>query len=150
MKLKNVLPILFLGLVACSQTDIQEKINLKREFEKRNASEEMSNPDVSYSLAEKVALSTRVGTRAEKRVKDVEIISSEDGEPLIYAVNFVNSTGYVLVSASKNYHPILADVQSGTFNAFNIPDKMNCVIDEYKTPSGVIIKRRKTVHLDIV
>lgn len=47
-------------------------------------------------------------------VKDVVTIKGGDGEPVIYAVNYLD--GYILVSATKKYHPILAEVEHGSFS----------------------------------
>ena len=47
-------------------------------------------------------------------VKDVVTIKGNDGEPVIYAVNYLD--GYILVSATKKYHPILAEVEHGSFS----------------------------------
>lgn len=48
-------------------------------------------------------------SRSEDRhVKNVVTIPNSEGEPALYAVNFDN--GYVIVSASKNLPPIVADV----------------------------------------
>ncbi len=50
-----------------------------------------------------------------KDVKNVVAIRDEKGEPSIYAVNF-NKDGYILVSATTRYYPILAEVEHGEYS----------------------------------
>ncbi|MCM1502132.1 MAG: C10 family peptidase [Bacteroidales bacterium] len=47
-------------------------------------------------------------------VKEVITIRDSNGEPAIYAVNYAD--GYVLVSATKKYCPVLAEVEHGNFS----------------------------------
>lgn len=47
-------------------------------------------------------------------IENIVTIEGDNGEPLIYAVNYTD--GYVLISASKKYYPILAIVEHGTFS----------------------------------
>ena len=48
-----------------------------------------------------------------KQIEDVVSIEAPDGTTDIYAVNF--NDGYLLISATKHYHPILADVEHGHY-----------------------------------
>ena len=50
-----------------------------------------------------------------KQIADVVTISDDNGAPLMYAVNYANGQGYTLVSATKEFYPILAQVDKGTF-----------------------------------
>ena len=45
----------------------------------------------------------------------METISDEEGNPLIYVVNYENNGGFVLISATKNYFPVLAYNETGNF-----------------------------------
>lgn len=59
-------------------------------------------------------------TKADARtVKDVTTLTDDAGNPSIYVVNYVDNGGFVLVSATKNYHPILAFNDEGNFK---LPD----------------------------
>ena len=64
------------------------------------------------SLFTQSELSTKSFTN--KQIKDVVSINDAEGNPAIYAVNFTD--GYILVSATKNYYPVLAEVEQGSFN----------------------------------
>lgn len=82
--------------------------------------EEVTNIlDLSSEDAARVAkkfYSDKVATRADTEicVKNVVPITDETGEPAIYAVNLQD--GYLLISATKSYYPILAQVDHGTFS----------------------------------
>ncbi|MDD3202071.1 MAG: C10 family peptidase [Bacteroidales bacterium] len=66
-----------------------------------------------------------------KQTKDVVTISDKEGNSLMYAVNYKNNEGYTIVSASKNYYPILAQVEHGSFN--NDPESgMSIFLEHYK------------------
>lgn len=74
--------------------------------------------DLSLSDAETVAnlFNKKSATRSqqEKTIKNVIAINGKDGNPAIYAVNF-NEDGYILVSATTKYYPILATVDHGEY-----------------------------------
>lgn len=46
----------------------------------------------------------------------IQVINGESGKPYIYIVNFENNGGYLLISASKRYNPILAYSETGNFS----------------------------------
>lgn len=75
--------------------------------------------DLSLSDAETVAnlFNKKSATRSqqEKTIKNVIAINGKDGNPAIYAVNF-NEDGYILVSATTKYYPILATVDHGEYS----------------------------------
>lgn len=91
-----------------------------------------SDPNLSSDDAVKVATqfySGKIATRSDAgiTVKNVVTITDESGEPAIYAVNLQD--GYVLVSATKAYYPILAQVDHGTY-----------VLNAEKTGQDVVIQ----------
>ena len=50
-----------------------------------------------------------------KEVKNVYIVSQK-GDAIMYAVNFDDEKGFIVVSASRKYYPILAYVEKGQFD----------------------------------
>lgn len=66
-----------------------------------------------------------------KEIDNVVSILNKSGDTLMYAVNYANENGYVLVSSSKNYYPILAQVDKGSFNddAYNLG--VSVLMEEY-------------------
>ncbi len=61
-------------------------------------------------------------------VKNVVTIQDSEGNPAIYAVNL--DDGYLLVSATKSYYPILAQVDHGTFSLDDTPSGRDVVIQD--------------------
>lgn len=73
---------------------------------------------------------------ALKQIEDVVTLSDENGAPLIYAVNYTDNQGYKLVSAIKDYYPILAMVDRGTFNDEVHKTGASVLLDEYINSIG--------------
>ena len=119
-------------LAACSQEDLQIENTEIYSHRISNGVSDVSDSKVSYKLAEKVARSTRTGTRSETTVSDIKVLCDDSGEPYLYATNFSGSSGFVLVSASQNYIPVLAEVESGTFDPLNMPENVRYYIDGYR------------------
>lgn len=64
----------------------------------------------------------------------VQTINGESGKPFVYVVNFENNGGFILISASKRYNPILAYSETGNFSMDNnmteLLDWKNTIISE--------------------
>ncbi|MDE5710492.1 MAG: C10 family peptidase [Bacteroides sp.] len=58
--------------------------------------------------------STRTAT---PQISEIQTIQDDKFGVLMYAINFANNNGYVLVSATKKYYPILAYAEQGHFDA---------------------------------
>lgn len=65
-------------------------------------------------------------------VKDVQVVISASGLPLIYVVNYVDNKGYIVISASKNYVPILAYSEKGYMDIKDYKFINDPFINEYK------------------
>ncbi|MDE5627902.1 MAG: Spi family protease inhibitor, partial [Candidatus Amulumruptor sp.] len=50
----------------------------------------------------------------------IDAINDEDGNPLMYVVNYTDNKGFVILSASKEYYPILAESDEGSFDLRNL------------------------------
>ena len=68
-----------------------------------------------------------------KQIADVVTISDDNGAPLMYAVNYANGQGYTLVSATKAYYPILAQVDNGSYDNYIGATGLPILIDSYKS-----------------
>ncbi|MGM9852938.1 MAG: C10 family peptidase [Muribaculaceae bacterium] len=80
---------------------------------------------ISHSGAPKTVL--RSGNA--KTVKNMVAINDSSGNPAIYAVNFED--GYIMVSATQKYFPVLAEVEYGTFTLDVLKETgMEVVVDE--------------------
>ena len=65
---------------------------------------------------------------SEKTIKEIIPIKDSNGKILMYAVNY--DDGYIIVSATKKYYPILADVERGTFSIEDMADEPKFLIEE--------------------
>lgn len=68
----------------------------------------LNNNALSRSGSNKASSRSVIG----KTVKNVVAINDSVGNPAIYAVNF--DDGYIMVSATQKYFPILAEVEHGS------------------------------------
>lgn len=57
---------------------------------------------------------------ADNEIIGTVTINDSEGNPTIYAVNFTD--GYMLISATKKYYPVLAVIDHGTFSMDEAPD----------------------------
>lgn len=64
-----------------------------------------------------------------REIKEVIPIKGEDGKVMMYAVNYAD--GYIIVSATKRYYPILADVRSGSFSLDDSSSGLKLLIDDF-------------------
>ena len=52
----------------------------------------------------------------KKSIKEIILVSDSLNTPLLYIVNYVNNSGWIIVSATKKYHPIVAFSDEGYFD----------------------------------
>lgn len=84
-----------------------------------------SDAMVVARIYDKKSLDTKSSYRT---IKSVIPIHGDDGEIAIYAVNF--NDGYVLVSATTKYYPIIAEVEHGSYSP-NPDSGFQEVLDEH-------------------
>ncbi|MDE5920109.1 MAG: C10 family peptidase, partial [Paramuribaculum sp.] len=79
-------------------------------------------------------LAPQCSRAAEKEIQSVESLTDSLGIAQMYIVNFANNRGFVIVSASKDYLPVIAESDHGNFDINNIsPDHpVNLWIAEQK------------------
>lgn len=110
-----------LVLASCTNFTVEERnTNLEKEslqsllLEKGNAP---ITADEAINVARLFDINQgRPQTKAETDISDVFTLNSEEGMPLFYAVNYTDNQGFVLVSASRYYFPILAYSEKGRFD----------------------------------
>lgn len=49
-------------------------------------------------------------------VESIETLCDDRNNPLLYAVNFSENNGYMLISATTDYYPIIAEAEVGSFD----------------------------------
>ena len=96
---------------------------------------------VDVSLAKRVATtSNRHGSRsASSNVEEVITLSDAENKPWCYVVNHGNNNGYVMISATKNYHPVLMWSDKGNFDVNDIPEAAQFYIDGYLHMHGFVM-----------
>lgn len=84
-------------------------------------------------------------TRVSKSVKEIITIEGEVNKPSMYIINYDNEQGFLLVSATKNFQPILAYAERGSFNANNrMPDGLSDWLGDMKN----VIEERDKMPID--
>ncbi len=85
------------------------------------------------------AIEARSGN--SKSIKQLMSVSDDSGEPLMYIVNFEDNNGYVVISATKNMHAILAYSDEGNFDDSYLNTGMSIYMDEFKYNIKEIINK---------
>lgn len=84
----------------------------------------------ALSVVERLSPKTRAGQ--QKEVANVVALCNGTGDTLMYVVNYSDAQGYVVISATRNYHPVLAIVEKGTFTStYLIPGGEGLYLDNY-------------------
>ena len=88
-------------------------------------------PEVTKETAMTVALSYLSEHKYDGVADDINVVNVKDsyGRFVAYAVNY-SDKGYVLVSSSRNVHPILAFSKEGCFDESYINNGSSVLIDE--------------------
>lgn len=75
---------------------------------------------------------TKSGFLNRGDIINVYPILGDNGETLMYGVCFAQNNGYILVSAKKDYIPIIADVEIGTLDLSDSIGGLSLLMSEYK------------------
>lgn len=120
IKYRIIFLSLLIGLASCVKEDnlisnIQDSSSKTEQFLISQEIEDLTSND-----AKKVALQFRnegnAITRSDELLVNIASLNdSINNTPLIYIVNWPNSRGYVIISATKKYAPILGYADSGSF-----------------------------------
>lgn len=109
-------------LLACSQQNNPDAIEMDFAFD-NSGSIKTLKPDTTENVSLDLALSIAAksfdnsASRGRPRVVETcKCIFADDGTPLIYVVNYANNDGFMLISATKKYFPIIAESDEGNFN----------------------------------
>lgn len=101
--------------LSCSQDDL-----LQSHDEKTLQNVSVAVPDTTLTVTSehiRRIVDSRKQTRAGVReIKEIIPINTDTGIPLLYVVNFKNKKGFIIISATKDYLPVLAYSESGEFN----------------------------------
>lgn len=121
--MKELFYLVVLMLVsACSSQEEDQMSNIGYESSKQVAY--VTIPDtchvVTMQTVESIAKSfivNKVSTRSsEKEINNIHTVCSENDTPLFYIVNYKDSQGFIIISATKDYMPVLAFSDTGCFD----------------------------------
>lgn len=120
--MKRVFLLFFsmLFLIACTHEnppEVQNAAILSDVAMVRVFDNTMSQSDLIRNAAEQFDLKQAV-TRSEKEereIREIVPINGDNGEPSMYVVNYADNKGWVIVSASTDYAPILAHGKVGYY-----------------------------------
>lgn len=92
--------------------------------------------DISVDDAQKIsALFTNsqpeLRSSTAKSISEIKAVYDEGGKPTMYIVNYSNNGGFILISATKNYLPILAFSDNGNFDTSNLQDGAELFYNNY-------------------
>lgn len=120
MRTKLSLIFLVCVLVGCTRNADIESVNLLHDPVSQTVLPKISKDITTLSSDDAIKVANlfshgAVLTKSEslKAVKSVVPVKDASGRTLIYAVNY--DDGYILISATKRYYPVLAEVEHGTF-----------------------------------
>lgn len=105
--------------------DVSSEIQVVKPEKRKTVKLKKDIVELSSSDASLVANLVKGDNKLTRSLADNEIIGTvtindSEGNPSIYAVNFTD--GYMLISATKKYYPVLAVVDHGTFSMDEAPD----------------------------
>lgn len=126
------LSILFMILpMSCSDYSSDDELD----FSHNNLSDVAKDSSfVTESQARKIANGISCITRSggQKFVSDVVALCDARGDTLMYVANYFDAQGYMVISATRNYHPVLAIVEKGTFKSINeVPEGESLYLANY-------------------
>ncbi|MFA7033373.1 MAG: C10 family peptidase [Bacteroidales bacterium] len=132
-KAMTLLICAFLIMVSCDKSIINTEENA--EHPSYQQEDKISNEAVTLTAEEAVIVAklfnVQMPTKADSdlKVANVKTIMNDRREPLIYAVNYAESKGFTMVSATKKYYPVVAQVGKGNYNGRATDCGMDVVLD---------------------
>lgn len=110
---------------SCSQSEIplsNDRTGTEKQTVLINAAS--TSNDVSIETVKKVSerFQPTVASRTVRTIEDISCMRSENGTPLYYIVNYAGNKGFMLVSATKDYSPVLAYSETGRFDLNKVSD----------------------------
>ena len=140
--------MLTLAIASCANYSVEEgKADLEKDSLQSLLIEKGTTP-ITADEAVNVALlfnnQNKIETKGEveKIVSDVYTVFSENREPSMYAVNFEENGGFIVVSASRKYYPILAMVEIGHFDEGYAEMGLSDWVDEQTNLISMIEKEK--------
>lgn len=133
------LPIVLASLNSCSKDRIQNETSLEAgdtcvglTISQATALADLFSPLLEENLKEEAR--TKAAIHEQEKVLDFIDVYVENGDTLMYAINYANNAGYVLIGADPSSFPILSHASQGTFrfNEINTNSPVVSFLEEYK------------------
>lgn len=118
---KYIYPLLIgLCLAGCSDEYSEQISQIGLQPQEHFIADAVCSSPVSQSDINRVVSifgngSIKSASRAHTPDYTISTIFDSEGNPVIYVVNYSDNAGFVLVSATKDYHPILAYSEKGNY-----------------------------------
>lgn len=133
-KLYSISAFLLLILFSCQTQIIQNEIEELAQVESPTWRISKESTVLTSEDAMKVAMqfssSGLPETRGKEFVRSIVPVKGDNEESLLYGVNFED--GYLLISGTKNYYPILAEVEHGYFDGNPTGTGVDVLLEEMK------------------
>lgn len=108
-------------LASCGKENLanESSIRLKPETSSTSVQQKLSRDILDLSSSDAAILANLYSGPAQtkascRQVREVIPITNDNGKTVMYAVNY--DDGYIIVSATRKYFPVLADVEHGSFS----------------------------------
>lgn len=89
--------------------------------------------DAVIRVANGFTMKSKTRASEERQIKEILPVCNAKGDTLLYVVNYAEDKGYVLLSATKEYEPVLAYGETGDFPLKDIENMgVSVYLDEYK------------------
>lgn len=114
--------MIVLALTSCTNFSVDEgKTDLEKNVLQSLLLEKGTTPitaDEAVNVAKIFELKHRPSTKASplKEIAGVQTIFNKEGHPVMYAVCYQKNQGFIIVSASRKYQPILAEEERYSFS----------------------------------
>ena len=151
MKLKLFFTFVVCILVGCTKNADIESVNVPVEPASRTVLPKISKDISTLSADDAIKVANlfshgSVLTKSEtlKDVRNVVPIKDASDRTLMYAVNY--DDGYAIVSATKNYHPVLAVVDHGTYTGEKTGTGQDVLMNEYMAATEAAMDGEITIE----
>ena len=119
-----------------------EKETISSSYQSTNKVESLRIPRDVFYLSESDAIAVaRLNETRSLRTKSVSStnpvegvipIVDDSGNTLMYAINYCNNGGFALVSATKAFYPVIAEIERGRYSEEDANETLVAIIDTYK------------------
>ena len=142
--IKKILYVIFFVVLLSSSKDDDLQVVPSKHFDEiettlslRISTDSVLTRQEAINVAKLMMLyehpNTKSASEVNKEIEDVEEIVDEYGDIVMYAINYTNNEGYTIVSATKDYFPIIARVEKGKYDSKRIQDSgVSLLVQMYK------------------